>query len=86
MVLLKYKDYELRTVETALGYDFPLICGISIWYNDNYIGIVKPNNDAIAEFEIYPELTFNYVVGIWTELSKVIKVATDIIQSILSLI
>lgn len=86
MVLLRYNDYELRTVETAVGHSFPLITGVCIWHQGNYIGIVEPANDAIAKFTMYPEFTLNHAVENWAELSKVINVATDIVQSILSLI
>lgn len=86
MVLLKYGDYELRTVETALGYSYSLVTGICIWKGSQYIGIVEPANDVIAKFTMYPDLTMNIAAENWNTVSKLVHVATDILQSVLSLI
>lgn len=86
MVLLKYGDYYLKTVETALGHSYPLITGICIWYNDKHIGIVEPANDVIAKFTMHPYLTLDNADVNWSVVRELIKVSTDIIQSILSLV
>lgn len=86
MVLLSYEGYELRTVETAGGYDYTLLTGICIWHNDLCIGIVEPANDTIAKFVMYPDISLNDADENWVVISKLIRVATDIVQSVLSLI
>lgn len=86
MVLLKYGDYYLKTVETALGHSYPLVTGICIWHNDEHIGIVEPENDAIAKFTMYPHFTLENADVDWAVVRELIKVSTDIIQSVLSLI
>jgi len=86
MVLLKYGDYYLKTVETALGHSYPLVTGVCIWHNDTYIGIVEPDNDVLAKFTMYPHFTLNNAEIDWAIVSKLIQVSTDMVQSILSLI
>lgn len=86
MVLLKYKDYELRTVETATGDSFPLITGVCIWFKDSFVGIVEPENDVIAKFTTYPDCACNEAMNDLDTFRRVLRVATDIVQSILSLI
>ena len=85
MVLLKYGDYYLKTVETALGHSYPLITGICIWYKDTYIGIVEPANDAIAKFTTYPPFILDNAEVNLAVVQRLIQVSTDIIQDILTL-
>ena len=84
MVLLKYNDFELRTVETATGDNFPLTTGICIWKGEDFYGIVEPANDAVAKFTMYPALI--PVTNDWPTINKLITAATDIMQSIMSII
>ena len=85
MVLLSYEGYELRTVETATGDSYTLLTGICIWHNDLCIGIVEPANDTVAKFVMYPDISLNDADENWVVISKLIRVATDIVQSVLSL-
>ena len=85
MVLLNYGDYELRSVETALG-SYNLLHGITVWYDNFCIGVVEPENDALAKFTIYPSLIKQQKELDFATIQKLVITATDMIEAILSLV
>ena len=87
MVLLKYRNFELRTVERAAGpNDIPMTKGICVWHQGNYIGIMEPENDAIPHFVAYPTMAFKNAMEDTDNFSKVLGAATQMVQGFLSLL
>ena len=86
MFLTKIEEYELRTVETATGFSYPLLTGICIWHDTHLIGIVEPQNDVIAKFTCYhkPESEELYSVQHSHNLYRAVNTAERIIESILA--
>ena len=88
MFLTKIGDYELRTVETATGYHYPLLTGICIWHNTRLIGIVEPCNDVLAKFTAYHQPNTEeddlYNLQHSYTLYKAVNTAERIIESILA--
>lgn len=86
MFLTKIEEYELRTVETATGYSYPLLTGICIWHNNILIGIVEPQNDTLAKFTCYhkDDSEERYSVEHSYNLYRAVNTAENIIESILA--
>lgn len=87
MVLLKYKNFELRTVERAAGADdIPMTKGVCIWHKGNYIGVVEPENDAMPRFVAYPTMAFKGAIEDADNFSKMLGAASTMVQGFLSLV
>ncbi len=85
MVLLKYGDYTLKNVESALG-NYDLLRGITLWRDNFCIGIIEPENDALAKFTLYPTLVSQQPELDFKTIQSLVKVAAEMLESILSLV